>query len=74
MKKCFLMTIMALITYTTVVGQNMFSGSTDLEVIANEWENITLRDVPDGSLVTMLECFNKKWPTWKLRSAVKTMK
>ena len=74
MKKYFLMTFMALITCTTVVGQNMFSGSTDLEVIANEWENVTLRNVPDGSLATMLDCFNKKWPTWMLRSAVKTMK
>ena len=74
MKKYFLMTFMALITCTTVVGQNMFSGSTDLEVIANEWESITLKNVPNGSLVTMLDCFNKKWPTWMLSSAVKTMK
>ena len=74
MKKCFLMTFITLITSTTVVGQNLFSGSTDLEVIANEWENVTLKDVPDGSLATMLDCFNKKWPTWLLRSAFKTMK
>ena len=74
MKKYFLMTFMALITCTTVVGQNMFSGSTDLEVIANEWEKVTLSNVPDGSLATMLDCFNKKWPTWMLKSAVKTMK
>ena len=56
MKKYFLMTFMALITCTTVVGQNMFSGSTDLEVIANEWEKVTLSNVPDGSLATMLDC------------------
>ena len=74
MKKFFLMTFMALITCTTVVGQSMFSGSTDLEVIANEWEKVTLSNVPDGALATMLDCFNKKWPTWMLKSAVKTMK
>ncbi|MBR6262544.1 MAG: hypothetical protein IKR05_04930, partial [Prevotella sp.] len=74
MKKYFLMTVITLITSLTAVGQNMFSGSTDLEVIANEWEAITLKDVPDGTLVTMLDCFNKKWPTWMLRSAVKTMR
>lgn len=74
MKKYILVTLITLITSMTAAGQNMFSGSTDLEVIANEWENITLKDVPDGSLVTMLDCFNKKWPTWMLRSAVKTMR
>ena len=63
MKRYFLMTLITLITSMTAIGQNMFSGSTDLEVIANEWENVTLRNVPDGSLVTMLDCFNKKWPT-----------
>ena len=74
MKKYFLMTIITLITCSTAIGQDMFSGSTDLDIIANEWENTTLKNVPDGSLVTMLDCFNKKWPTWLLRSAVKTMK
>ena len=74
MKKYILITLFSLITCTTLVGQNMFSGSTDPRVIANEWENITISDVPNGSLVTMLECFNKKWPTWMLNSAIKTMK
>ncbi len=74
MKKFFLMTLFTLITGMTAVGQNLFSGSTDLEIIANEWEKTILTDVPDGSLATMLDCFNKKWPTWLLRSAVKTMK
>ena len=74
MKKFFLMTLFTLITGMTAVGQNLFSGSTDLEIIANEWEKTILTDVPDGSLATMLDCFNKKWPTWMLRSAVKTMK
>ena len=74
MRKIFFLALFTLIINTTVDGQNMFSGSTDLEVIANEWENKTLSGVADGTLVSMLECFNKKWPTWMLQSAVKTMK
>ena len=74
MKKLILTTIIALMTYAAAAGQSLFSGSTDLEVIANEWEDITLKNVADGSLVTMLDCFNKRWPTWMLNSAVKTMK
>lgn len=74
MKKLFLTTIIALMTCAAAAGQSLFSGSTDLEVIANEWEDITLKNVADGSLVTMLDCFNKRWPTWMLNSAVKTMK
>lgn len=74
MKKLFLMTVITLMTSLTAVGQNMFSGSTEMDVIANEWEKTTLKNVPDGSLATMLDCFNKKWPTWMLRAAVKTMK
>ena len=74
MKKYFLMAFITLISSMTAMGQDMFSGTTELEVIANEWENVTLRNVPDGSLATMLDCFNKKWPTWLLKAAVKTMK
>ena len=74
MKKFLLLAIIALITCTTAAGQNMFSGSTDLKVIANEWEDRTLSGVANGSLVTMLDCFNNKWPTWMLNAAVKTMK
>lgn len=74
MKKCYLMAFITLISSMTAIGQDMFSGTTELEVIANEWENVTLRNVPDGSLATMLDCFNKKWPTWLLKAAVKTMK
>ena len=74
MKKYFLMAFITLISSMTAIGQDMFSGTTELEVIANEWENVTLRNVPDGSLATMLDCFNKKWPTWLLKAAVKTMK
>ena len=74
MMKFFLTTLITLITCTTAAGQNMFSGSTDLAVIANEWEDRTLSGVANGSLVTMLDCFNKEWPTWMLDAAVKTMK
>ncbi len=74
MKKCFLIILTTLIASTTTVGQSLFSGSTDLEVIANEWESITLKNVPNGSLVTMLDCFNKKWPTWMVTYALKTMR
>ena len=51
------MTIITLMTSLTAVGQNMFSGSTEMDVIANEWEKTTLKNVPDGSLATMLDCF-----------------
>jgi len=74
MKKFFLMTVIALMACTGTMAQNMFSGSTDLEIIAAEWEKTTLSNVHDGSLVAMLDCFNKKWPTWMLNAAVKTMK
>lgn len=74
MKKYFLMTFISLILCTTIAGQNMFSGSTELEIIANEWEDKTLSGVADGSFVAMLDCFNKQWPTWMLNAAVKTMK
>ena len=74
MKKYFLMTFITLISSMTAMGQDMYIGTTELEVIANEWEKVTLRNVPDGSLATMLDCFNKKWPTWMLKAAVKTMK
>jgi hypothetical protein len=70
MKKFLLLAIIAFIACTTVAGQNMFSGSTDLKVIANEWEDRTLSGVANGSLVTMLDCFNNKWPTWMLNAAV----
>ena len=68
------MAFITLISSMTAIGQDMYSGTTELEVIANEWEKVTLRNVPDGSLATMLDCFNKKWPTWMLKAAVKTMK
>lgn len=74
MKKYIFIVLITLIASTKVAGQNMFSGSTDLELIANEWEDKTLSGVADGSLVTMLDCFNKEWPTWMLNAAVKTMK
>ncbi len=74
MKKCILMTFITLCVNMVAIGQNMFKGSTDLEVIAGEWEHKTLRNVTDGSLVNMLDRFNQEWPTWMLRAAVKTMK
>ncbi|MBO4753372.1 MAG: hypothetical protein J5543_02145 [Bacteroidales bacterium] len=74
MKKIILLALIALMTCTRGAGQNMFSGSTDLEVIANEWENVTLTGVANGSLVSMLDCFNQKWPTWMLNAAIQTMK
>ena len=74
MKKFLLPAIIALFTCTTAAGQSMFSPSTDLNIIANEWENSSLSDVANGSLVTMLDRFNQKWPTWMLNAAVKTMK
>ena len=54
MKKIILLALITLMTCTRGAGQSMFSGSTDLEVIANEWENITLNGVANGSLVSML--------------------
>lgn len=74
MKKIILLALNALMTCTRGAGQSMFSGSTDLEVIANEWETITLSGVTNGSLVSMLDCFNQKWPTWMLNAAIQTMK
>ena len=67
MKKIILLALITLMTCTRGTGQSMFSGSTELEVIANEWENITLSGVANGSLVSMLDCFNQKWPTWMWR-------
>ena len=42
MKKIILLALITLMTCTRGAGQSMFSGSTELEIIANEWENITL--------------------------------
>ena len=74
MKKIILLALITLMTCTRGAGQSMFSGSTELEIIANEWENITLSGVANGSLVSMLDCFNQKWPTWMLNAAIQTMK
>ena len=74
MKKIFLQALITLMTCMTGTGQNMFSGSTDLEIIANEWENTTLTGVANGSLVSMLDGFNQKWPTWMLNAAIQTMR
>ena len=66
--------MMALMTVAPAAAQDVYSGSTSLDVINNEWENETLGDVADGTLITMLDAFNKRWPTWMLTSAIKTMK
>ena len=74
MKKILFLTLVSLLTCTTIAGQSLFSGSTEPEVIANEWENKTLSGVTSGSLVNMLDRFNQQWPTWMLNAAIKTMK
>lgn len=74
MKKMMMVVVLALIAFTTAVGQDIYSGSTSLVDIDREWENETLSGAADGSLTAMLECFNKRWPTWMVTYAVKTMK
>ena len=74
MKKIFILALITLTTCMKGAGQNMFSSSTDLETITNEWENTTLIGVANGSLVSMLDCFNQKWPTWMLNAAIQTMR
>lgn len=66
--------LMALMSCATAAGQDVYSGSTSLVDINSEWESVTLSGAGDGSLTAMLECFNKKWPTWMVTSALKTMK
>lgn len=74
MKRMMLVVVMALMAFTTAVGQDVYSGSTSLVVIDSEWENETLSGAADGSLTAMLECFNKRWPTWMVTYAIKSMK
>ena len=66
--------VMVLVAFTTAVGQDVYSGSTNLVVIDSEWESETLSGAADGSLTSMLDCFNKRWPTWMVTYAIKTMK
>ena len=73
-KRIVVVAMMALMFFTTAVGQDIYSGSTRLVVINSEWENVTLSGVKDGSLIAMLDCFNKKWPTWMVTHALKTMR
>jgi hypothetical protein len=73
-KRIVVVAMMALMSFTTAVGQDIYSGSTSLVVINSEWENVTLSGVKDGSLIAMLDCFNKKWPTWMVTHALKTMR
>lgn len=74
MKRIVVMALMALMTCMTAVAQEVYSGSTSLVDINSEWENETLSGVADGSLTGMLGCFNKRWPTWMVTHALKTMK
>lgn len=73
-KRIVVVAMMALMSFTTAVGLDIYSGSTSLVVINSEWENVTLSGVKDGSLIAMLDCFNKKWPTWMVTHALKTMR
>ena len=51
MKKLLLSTLIVLMTCAAAAGQSMFSGSTDLGVIANEWEGITLKNVHEAGVL-----------------------
>lgn len=66
--------MMALMSCMAAVGQDAYKGSTSLVDINREWENETLKGVADGSLSAMLDCFNKRWPTWMVKYALETMK
>lgn len=65
---------MALATFTTAFGQDVYAGSTPLTDINSQWEQESLNGAGDGSLIAMLDCFNKRWPTWMVTSALKTMR
>lgn len=73
-KRILVLSMMAMIASTACVGQNVYEGSTPLTVINQEWGQTTLGGAFDGSLIGMLDCFNKKWPTWMVEHAIKTMK
>ena len=60
MKRMIVAALMALMTVAPAAAQDVYSGSTSLVVINNEWENETLSDVADGTLITMLDAFNKQ--------------
>ena len=74
MKKMVMVAMMALMSFATAVGQDIYSNSTSMVNINSEWEHVTLSGVTDGSLIAMLDCFNKKWPTWMVTYALKTMR
>ena len=73
-RKTVMVALMALMSCASAAGQDVYSGSTSLVDINSEWESVTLSGAGDGSLTAMLECFNKKWPTWMVTSALKTMR
>lgn len=74
MMKKYLVLFLIVMACTTAAGQDVYSGSTSLVDIDREWETETLKGATDGSLIAMLDCFNKRWPTWMVNSALKTMK
>ena len=76
MKKHLMMVTLALMCCMTAAGQEFLrvEGSTRLTVIDKEWEHETLRGVADNSLGAMLDCFDKRWPTWMVKAARQTMK
>ena len=74
MKKHVLIALIALMSCMTAVGQDIRKGSTSLVVIEKEWEYETLSGVENNTLGAMLDCFDKRWPTWMVKAARKTMK
>ena len=74
LKQMMMIAVMALMSFTSAFGQDVYSGSTSLVDIEREWENETLSGATEGTLIGMLECFNKRWPTWMVTYALKTMK
>ena len=74
-KRMVVVAVMAVMGCMTAAGQeNVYAGSTGLEVISNEWESETLKGAASGTLIGMLDCFNKRWPTWMVSHALKTMR
>ncbi len=74
MMRMVVVAVMTLTTYTTAAAQDIYSGSTSLVTIDQEWEGETLSGVENGTIYAMLESFNKRWPTWMITCALKTMK
>ena len=75
MKRIVVVAVMAVMSCMTAAGQeSVYDGSTSLVDISNQWEGETLKGAADGTLIGMLDCFNKRWPTWMVTHALKTMR